>query len=72
MIPDQFVNISETTWIGAPKSAALVVPEYWELMFLEELMTHDLEDEGSGPNGWVRGKFASMCKNPKGQGAILT
>lgn len=70
VVPDQFVNIDTTTGLGNARSAAIVVPEYWELAFLETLTSKEVEDDGGGPSGWIRGKFALCCKNPKGQGAI--
>jgi hypothetical protein len=45
--------------------------ELWELLFLEDLFAKDKEDEGGGPTGFIRGKFASVCKNPKGNGKIF-
>ncbi len=71
VIPDQFVRYNNTTEMGRPRSAALCVREYMEIQFLEELMHKEVEDDGSGPSGWFRAKFAHLCSNPKGQGAIV-
>ena len=70
MINDQFVRFSSTTETGETNAAALCNPELWELQWLEELASHDMPDEGGGPWGWIRGITGSMCKNPKGNGAI--
>lgn len=70
MISDQFVRFAATSTVGEANSAALVIPEYWEMQWLEDLISHDSDDEGGGPWGWIRGHFANMCRNPKGQGAI--
>ncbi len=70
MIPDQFVRINEATGLGDPKSAALAVMEYWELPFLEQLVSEENPDTSGGRSGWLREMFANVCRNPKGQGAI--
>ncbi|HAB17828.1 MAG TPA: hypothetical protein DCE44_15410 [Verrucomicrobiales bacterium] len=70
IIPDQFVKIN-SSGIGTAAAAAIVVPEFWEMAFLEELTSKDVEDDGGGVSGWIRGKYALCCSNPKGQGAIV-
>lgn len=70
MMSDQFVRFNETTQLGETNAAAIVNPELWELQFLEEMVTRDMDDAGGGPWGWMRCKFANMCNNPRGQGAI--
>lgn len=72
MVPDQFVAYDEVTGLGNPKAAAIAVMEYWENQFLEELVSEENPDRSGGRSGWVRGMYANICRNPKGQGAILT
>lgn len=70
VIPDQFVRC-DANGNGKGKAGVLVVPEEWEVKWLEELVSGTLEDKGGGTEGWIRGFFALGCRNPKGQGAIL-
>lgn len=70
MMPDDFVRFGSSSTVGEANAAAIVNREYWELQWLEDLMSKEQEDEGGGPWGWIRGQFGNMCKNPKGQGAI--
>lgn len=70
MINDQFVRFSTTTSAGETNAAALCNPDLWELQWLEELTSKDEGDHGGGDAGWIRGLVASMCTNPKGNGAI--
>ena len=70
MINDQFVRFNTTTNTGESTSAALVKPDLWELQWLEDLVSKDEGDHGGGESGWIRGHFACMCRNPKGNGAI--
>lgn len=68
-VPTQFNNVDSN---GDPDhNAGLVLNmELWELKFLEDLEDHELPNNGSGRNGFIRGKFANCCKNPKGNGKI--
>lgn len=70
VIPDQFVRC-DANGNGKGKAGLLVVPEEWEIQWLEELVSQEMPDTGGGPSGWIRGFFALGCRNPKGQGAIL-
>jgi hypothetical protein len=70
MIPNQFVRWDTANEMGDANAAALAAIEYWELQVLEELLTKDEGDHGGGESGWIRGQMASMCANPKGQGAF--
>lgn len=72
MVPDQFVALDEATGLGDPKAAAIAVMEYWENQWLEELVKGEDPDTSKGRSGWVRGMVANVCRNPKGQGAILS
>lgn len=72
IINNQFVNFSATSTSGDSNAGALINPELWELQWLEEMVTRDMTDEGGGDWGWSRGQCALLCRNPKGNGAILT
>lgn len=72
MVPDQFVALNEATGLGDPKAAAIAVMEYWENQWLEEFVKGEDPDESKGKSGWVRGLVANVCRNPKGQAAILS
>lgn len=70
IIPDHFLRV-DANGVGNANSAAVVVPEFFNLAFLESPASKDLEDDGGGPHGWIRAKFALMCRNPRGQAAIM-
>lgn len=72
MVPDQFVAYDEVTQLGNPKAAAIAVMEYWENQYLEEMVSEENPDRSGGRSGWARCMYANICRNPKGQGAILT
>lgn len=67
---DLFVRFGADDVSGNAKAGAIINKELWELQFLEEMMASDERDQGGGPWGWMRGMFANMCRNPRGNAAI--
>lgn len=70
VMPNQFLRFAATSEDGETNAGLLLNMKLWEQQYLEELMAKDEEDHGGGETGWIRGKFANMCLNPKGNGAI--
>lgn len=70
IVPTQF-NKVDANGDGDVYAGLFVNPELWELLFLEELFAQDLEDQGGGEHGYVRGMWANICKNPKGNGKVF-
>lgn len=69
VVPTQF-NAVDANGDGDTYTGYIINPELWELLFLEELFAQDLEDEGGGQHGFIRGMWANICKNPKGNGKV--
>lgn len=72
LIADDFVHLNTSTGVGRTGSGLLCHPDYWEMHLLEELNTYDEDDDdGAGPHGWARTKFATLNLNPKAGGTIF-
>lgn len=70
IVNDQFVKV-DSNGDGSSDAGLLCQSKFWELHFLEELMTVDHDDEdGSGPWGFARAMFATLNLNPKSGGII--
>tara|TARA_Y100000593_G_scaffold29704_1_gene58881 strand:+ start:275 stop:1294 length:1020 start_codon:yes stop_codon:yes gene_type:complete len=70
LIPDEFVKV-DAAGAGTGNAGVLAQSEYWELHFMEDLVTEDHpDDEGAGPWGWARAMFASLNLNPLAGGII--
>lgn len=71
VMASEFVNI-DSSGVGNPNAGMIFDPEDWELLFLDDLHTVDLDDEGGGPKGYAKVVWQTSCTNPKGSGAIYS
>lgn len=65
----EFVNI-DGNGAGNADAGMIFNPEDFELLFLDDLHSVDLEDKGGGPRGFAKAMWQNSCDNPKGLGAI--
>lgn len=69
LIPSQFLAVSDAGADDVYRQLILNM-DLWELGFLDNLHTKDLDDEGGGPRGYAKAIWGLLCRNPKGNGMI--
>lgn len=71
VIPDVFVNYSDSTNSGDRNAAAGLDMDLWYLDQLEELNEAETYNNAGGEGGTIQASWANVCRSPRGNGKIV-